>query len=185
MSNANFDNLPRPFDDGACDHLANLELPPIKLSPTDNPESPIDISQLQGLTVIFCYPRSATAKEEIPPEWDAIPGARGCTPQACSFRDNSAALREHGVKHLYGVSTQPTAYQQEFKNRSHLPYELLSDDRLEFATALALPLFQYQGMKLIKRITLAIENGKIVKKWYPVFPPDQNVFEVLNWLKQR
>lgn len=121
----------------------------------------------------------------MPPEWDAIPGARGCTPQACSFRDNLPELKQYGVKNLFGVSTQDTPYQQEVHDRVHLPYDLLSDEKLEFMQGLNLPCFEYKGKKLIKRLSIAIEGDKIVKYWYPIFPPDSNVHEVLKWLKER
>lgn len=145
----------------------------------------MDISKLEGLSIIFCYPRTGAPDETVPPEWDAIPGARGCTPQACSFRDNLPELKQRGVMNLFGLSTQDTLYQQEVRERVHLPYDLLSDEKLEFLKGLNLPSFEYKNMKLIKRLSIAIEDGKIVKYWYPVFPPDSNVNEVLEWLKTR
>ena len=121
----------------------------------------------------------------MPDEWNRIPGARGCTPQACSFRDASNEFQELGVKHIFGVSTQDTPYQQELKQRTHLPYQLLSDENLEMVKALKLPTFEFDGMSLIKRLTLAVEDGKIAHVWYPVFPSDKNAGEVLEWLKTR
>ena len=121
----------------------------------------------------------------MPDEWNRIPGARGCTPQACSFRDASNEFQELGVKHIFGVSTQDTPYQQELKQRTHLPYQLLSDEKLEMVKALKLPTFEFDGMSLIKRLTLAVEDGKIAHVWYPVFPSDKNAGEVLEWLKTR
>ena len=177
--------MPQPIDDGACDHLTGFTIPPIRLPPTSAPDKLVDVSTLDGLSIIFCYPRTGAPDETVPPEWDAIPGARGCTPQACSFRDNLPDLRKHGVKNLYGLSTQSSPYQQEVHDRVHLPYDLLSDAELKFAQALRLPLFEYKGAKLIKRVSVAIEGGKIVKWWYPIFPPDSNVHEVLDWLKSR
>ena len=119
----------------------------------------------------------------MPDEWNQIPGARGCTPQACSFRDASKELLELGVSHIFGVSTQDTPYQQELKERVHLPYQILSDEKLELVKALNLPTFEFNGLTLIKRLTLAVEDGAIVKVWYPVFPSDKNVVEVLEWLR--
>jgi peroxiredoxin len=178
-------DLPKPQDDGACNHLTSLEIPSISLPPTSNPSNPVNISQLPGLTVIFCYPRTGAPGEVVPPAWDSIPGARGCTPQACSFRDNLPQLKSLGVTQLYGLSTQDSQYQQEVHTRLHLPYDLLSDEKLEFQRALNLPTFEWEGHNLIRRLTLAIEDGKVVKWWYPIFPPDSNVSHVIEWLKER
>ncbi|KAF0316071.1 alkyl hydroperoxide reductase thiol specific antioxidant mal allergen [Colletotrichum asianum] len=134
-------NLPPPVDDGACDHLPGLALPSIPLPTASDPSTKIDVSTLPGLVLIFVYPRSASPGEVIPPEWDAIPGARGCTPQACSYRDNAARLAGAGVAHLFGVSAQTAEVQREFREREHLPYELLSDAGLEMARGLGLPTF--------------------------------------------
>jgi len=162
-----------------------MTVPSIRLPPTSAPESPVDVSKLQGLSIIFCYPRTGAPHEVVPPEWDAIPGARGCTPQACSFRDYLPDLRKYGVKNLYGLSTQDTPYQQEVHDRVHLPYDLLSDEKLEFMKGLDLPYFEYKDKKLTKRLSIAIEDGRIVKYWYPIFPPDSNAQEVLQWLEER
>lgn len=142
----------------------------------------MDVSNLSGLAVIFCYPRTGAPDETIPDEWNIIPGARGCTPQACSFRDEMAELRTLGIRAIFGISTQDTPYQQEVKSRVHLPYELLSDADLEFTKALKLPTFEWQGKKLIKRLAFVAEDGLITKVWYPVFPPDANAKEVVAWL---
>lgn len=175
-------DLPVPIDDGACDHLLNATLPSVTLRATNG--LPVHLSVLPtGLTIIFCYPRTGEPNEVIPDEWNYIPGARGCTPQACSFRDNFPALKDHGVSTVYGLSTQSTEYQKEVKERVHLPYELLSDEDLEFATSLKLPTFEWKGNTLIKRMALAIRDGRITKVWYPVFPPDQSAAQVLEWLK--
>ncbi|MCJ1396083.1 hypothetical protein MMC18_008971 [Xylographa bjoerkii] len=178
-------DLPVPTDDGACDHLTNAGLPNTTLPSTGSPSNPLDVSQLHDLTIIFCYPRTGAPDEVVPTTWDAIPGARGCTPQACSFRDNLPALKEHGVKNVYGLSTQGTEYQKEVHDRVHLPYELLSDEGLGFVKAMRLPTIEWEGKQLVKRITLAVEKRKVVKYWYPVFPPDRNVLDVLDWLKGR
>lgn len=165
--------------------MKDFKLPSIKLPPTSDPKKVVDISKLTGLSIIFCYPRTGAPDEVVPPEWDAIPGARGCTPQACSFRDNLPDLQKYGVTNLFGCSTQDTAYQREVHDRVHLPYDLLSDEKLEFLDGLKLPYFEYKGKKLIKRLSVAIEDGKVIKHWYPIFPPDSNVHEVLDWLKTR
>lgn len=145
----------------------------------------MDVSRLPGLAIIFCYPRTGAPGEDIPKEWNIIPGARGCTPQACSFRDEMGELRKRGVQTIYGISTQGTPYQQEVKLRIHLPYDLLSDTDLEFTKKLRLPTFEWQGKTLIKRLALAIEDGRITKVWYPVFPPDANAKEVVAWLASK
>jgi peroxiredoxin len=176
-------DLPVPVDDGACDHLLNHDVAEVALPPTSNPADPINLSTLPGLTVVFCYPRTGRPGEVIPDEWNAIPGARGCTPQACSFRDHFAELKNYNVSQVFGLSTQSTEYQQEVKERLHLPYELLSDEKLEFVDAMKLPIFAWEGRKVVKRATLAIRDGKVVRWWYPVFPSDKNVDSVLDWLR--
>ncbi|KAH9238215.1 hypothetical protein K456DRAFT_1826738, partial [Colletotrichum gloeosporioides 23] len=155
-----------------------LFLPSTPLPTASDPSTSIDVSTLPRLVLIFVYPRSATPGEVIPPEWDAIPGARGCTPQACSYRDNAARLAGAGVAHLFGVSAQTAEVQREFREREHLPYELLSDAGSEMARGLGLPTFEYGGVRLLKRVTMAFEAVRVVRVWYPVFPPDRNVEEV-------
>jgi peroxiredoxin len=173
-------DLPVPKDDGACSHLMGSNMPSVTLFDTSG--QTVDVASLSGLTIVFCYPRTGAPGESITDDWNAIPGARGCTPQACSFRDQLTELRELGVKNVFGLSTQDTPYQAEAKARLHLPYELLSDAELVFAKALKLPTFEWQGRKLIKRLALAIEDAKIIHVWYPVFPPDSNANEVVKWL---
>jgi peroxiredoxin len=175
--------LPKPEDDGACDHLTGLKFPSISLPTTSG--SIVDLSTLSGMTVLFCYPRTGAPNEAITDDWNAIPGARGCTPQACSFRDACDDFKAHGVSRIFGASTQDTPYQQEVRDRTHLPYDLLSDEKQEMIKALKLPVFKWKGTTLIKRLSMTIEDGKIVKVFYPVFPPDQSANEVLNWLKER
>ncbi|KAM0720614.1 hypothetical protein Q7P37_004751 [Cladosporium fusiforme] len=176
-------NLPVPQDDGAATHLTSSKLPSVALPSTAG--NKVDVSTLAGLSIIFCYPRTGGPDENIPAEWDAIPGARGCTPQACSFRDASYRFLADGVSHIFGVSTQDTEYQSEIKERVHLPYQLLSDEKLELAGQLNLPTFEWRGQKLLKRLTMAVEDGIIVKVWYPVFPPDKSADEVLSWLETK
>ncbi|KAJ5939714.1 hypothetical protein N7466_002848 [Penicillium verhagenii] len=175
--------LPVPQDDGACDHLsAHPALSSVSLASTN--QSNVDLSALAGLTLVFCYPRTAQANEEIPDSWNNIPGARGCTPQACSFRDNLPELKRLGVNNLFGLSTQPTNEQAEVHERLHLAYPLLSDSHLEFVRSLSLPVFDWNGMTLVKRITLAIRDGKVIHHWYPIFPSHKNVDFVLDWLRE-
>ncbi|OCK77326.1 hypothetical protein K432DRAFT_358807 [Lepidopterella palustris CBS 459.81] len=174
-------DLPIPQDDGACSHLSNSKVPSLALPSTSG--NTIDLSSLPGLTILFCYPRTGAPNENIPDSWNAIPGARGCTPQACAFRDETERLRKLGVSHLYGLSTQDTGYQLEAKGRLHLLYDILSDERLEFVNALRLPTFEWQNRQLVKRLAIAIDSGTIVKVWYPVFPPDKNAEDVVKWLE--
>lgn len=173
-------DLPVPQDDGACDHLTGMTLPPIGLPSTRG--RVVDLWRLAGTTVVYIYPRTGRPDQEVPTGWNDIPGARGCTPQSCAFRDHYAELQRAGAAHVFGLSTQDTAYQREAAERLHLPFELLSDAGLRLAGALNLPTFEVDGMKLIKRITLIARDGVIVKDFYPVFPPDKNAGEVLAWL---
>jgi peroxiredoxin len=173
------DDLPVPEDDGAADHLRGAPLPPIALPATDG--TSVRLDELSGRTVVFAYPRTGRPGEESPggdDSWNAIPGARGCTPQACSFRDEHAAFAQLGAR-VYGVSAQDTAYQQEAVERLHLPYPLLSDEQLELARALDLPIFQTDGMTLLKRLTLFVSDGRIEDVLYPVFPPDRSAADAL------
>ena len=175
-------DLPVPEDDGAARHLAGMRMPSIVLAATDGTE--VDLASLAGRTVVYIYPRTGRPGVALPDGWDAIPGARGCTPQSCSFRDHFAELTRLGVAHLYGLSTQDTAYQREAVERLHLPFPVLSDERLELARAIKLPIFTTSGMKLLKRMALVIDDGVVTKVFYPVFPPDQNAAEVIDWLRQ-
>jgi len=195
-------NLPVPQDDGACDHLAGMTLPPIGLPSTRG--RVVDLSRLAGTAVVYIYPRTGRPDQELPTGWNAIPGARGCTPQSCAFRDHYEELQRVGADHVYGLSAQDSAYQREAVERLHLPFELLSDAGLELAKALQLPMFEVDGMKLIRRLTLIARDRQIagtprlegaiwgarrgepaiVKVFYPVFPPDRNAGDVLAWLTQ-
>lgn len=174
-------DLPVPRDDGACAHLEGMKLPPLALASTAGRS--VNLSALKGGTVVYIYPRTGRPDRELPPGWNAIPGARGCTPQSCAFRDHYGELKRAGAVQVFGLSTQDTAYQQEAVERLHLPFELLSDEKLEFARALKLPVFEVEGMKLIKRLTLIARDGAIEKVFYPVFPPDRNAGAVLDWFK--
>lgn len=172
-------DLPVPVDDGACDHLAGMRLPSIPLRSTSGRW--VDIGALRGRTVLYCYPRTGRPDREPPPGWNEIPGARGCTPQSCAFRDHHRELQSLGTQ-VFGMSAQSAADQQEAAERLHLPFELLSDSELKFATALRLPTFQVASLTLLKRLTLILRDGRIEKVFYPVFPPDKNAAEVVVWL---
>ena len=172
-------DLPIPHDDGACDHLPGQQIPSVNL--TSTADRKVDLSRLAGKTVVYCYPWTGRPDREIPKGWNEIPGARGCTPQSCAFRDHHGEFQALGVR-VFGLSTQDTDYQQEAAQRLNLPFELLSDSSLAMTRALRLPTFGVEGMTLIKRLTLVIENGQITKVFYPVFPPDKNAAEVVQWL---
>ena len=173
-------DLPIPENDGAADHLLNAAVPPLALPSTTG--ETITVGELPGRTVLFCYPRTGRPDEELPPGWNAIPGARGCTPEACGFRDTNAQFTDLGARVL-ALSTQDSAYQREMAERLHLPFPVLSDERLELTRALGLPTFETSGLTLLKRLTLVIDDGKIRHVFYPVFPPDGHAAEVLDWLR--
>ena len=176
-------DLPVPQDDGAARHLAGKTLPDVTLPATEGPA--VNLAKLAGRSVVYIYPRTGVPGVDAPPGWDDIPGARGCTPQSCSFRDHFAELKTLGVAHVFGLSTQDTDYQREAAKRLHLPFPLLSDAALALTRALDLPTFSVAGMTLIKRMAFVIEDGTIVKVFYPVFPPDRNAAEVIAWLLRR
>jgi peroxiredoxin len=173
-------DLPVPRDDGAARHLAGMKLPAIALAATDG--STVDLAASAGRTVVYIYPRTGRPGVALPKGWDAIPGARGCTPQSWSFRDHFADLNALGVAHLFGLSTQDTDYQREVVERLHLPFAILSDAGLRMARALKLPTFTVAGMILLKRMVLVIDDGRIVKAFYPVFPPNESAGAVVAWL---
>ena len=173
-------DLPVPQDDGAARHLAGIRLPDMALAATDGAQ--VNLSKLKGRTVVYVYPRTGRPGQALPTGWDAIPGARGCTPQSCGFRDHFAELKRLGVAALYGLSTQDTAYQREAAERLHLPFSILSDATLAFTRALRLPTFSVDGMTLIKRMAWVIDDGVLTKVFYPVFPPDRSAAEVVDWL---
>jgi peroxiredoxin len=172
--------IPQPTDDGAASHLAGMRIPSIPLAATDG--TTVDLSTLPGRAVVYAYPRTGIPGIDNPPGWDLIPGARGCSPQSCAFRDHFAELQALGISHLFGLSTQDTAYQREAAGRLHLPFAILSDEHLGLTKALRLPTFETSGMTLLKRLTLLIDDGKIRHVFYPVFPPDRNASEVIAWL---
>jgi peroxiredoxin len=168
-------DLPVPEDDGAADHLTGLELPELEL------ESSQGTVNVRDFGVIYVYPRSGRPDVPLLPNWDETPGARGCTPQSCAFRD---AYADFGVP-VAGLSAQSLDDQLEFAERNRMPYPVISDPERRLGTALGLPTFEIAGLTLYKRITLVAENARIVKVFYPVFPPDANAGDVLNWLRAR
>ena len=172
--------IPAPVDDGAAQHLTGMKMASIALEATDG--RMIDLATLPGRVVVYAYPRTGQPGVENPEGWDMIPGARGCTPQSCAFRDHFAELKALGVSALFGLSTQDSAYQREAAERLHLPFPLLSDERLELAAAMRFPTFETSGMTLMKRLTLVIDDGVITHVFYPVFPPDRSAEDVLAWL---
>jgi len=175
------EDLPRPVDDGAANHLLGRRLPSLALPSTSG--EPVDLCARAGRTVVYAYPR--TGRPDEPPlvdDWDDIPGARGCTPESCAFRDHHAELRAAGAA-VVGLSTQDLEYQREAATRLRLPYPLLSDADLALTRALDLPTFEAAGQVLLRRLTLLVRDGAVEHVWYPVFPPDSHPQEVLSWLQ--
>ena len=175
-------DLPVPVDDGMASHLVGFTVPSQLLPSTNG--TLVDLSTLTGRTVVYCYPRTGRPDQELPPGWNLIPGARGCTPQSCAFRDHHRDLQNLNAR-VFGLSTQDTDYQREVVGRLHLPFPLLSDARLEFAAALRLPTFEVESARLLKRLTLIIRDGTVEQVFYPVFPPDANARQVVEWLLAR
>jgi peroxiredoxin len=175
------DDLPVPEDDGACDHLPGRSLPALRLHATTGDE--VDLAELgaDGTTVLFVYPRTGRPDRPLPTGWDLIPGARGCTPQSCTFRDLHGEFAKRRVE-VVGLSAQSPEELTEFAERVHPPFPLLSDPSLELGEALGLPTFGVDGMTLYKRVTLVIRGGEIVKAFYPIFPPNRNAADILAWL---
>lgn len=175
-------DLPVPEDDGAASHLVGLPVPDVALPSTDG--GPVRLGASSSRTVAYCYPRTGRPGEPpLTEDWDLIPGARGCTPEACSFRDHHDELSSLRVE-VYGISTQGTAYQREAVERLHLPFALLSDADLELTRAMGLPTFDVAGQALLKRLTFVVRDRRIEHVWYPVFPPDRHADEVIIWLRQ-
>jgi len=174
------EGLPVPQDDGAARHLRGAKLPDIALTATDGAQ--VNLGRLNGRTVVYIYPRTGRPGQPTPTGWDDIPGARGCTPQSCSFRDHFAELKRLGVANLFGLSTQDQGYQREAAERLHLPFALLSDADFALTDALRLPTFEVDGMRLIKRMAWVIDDGIISHVFYPVFPPDASAAQVIAWL---
>jgi peroxiredoxin len=174
--------LPVPLDDGAAAHLTGARVPSLPLPSTDG--GPVDLARVAGRVVVYAYPRTGEPdKQPLTEDWDLIPGARGCTPQTCGFRDHFAELQGLGVDAVFGLSTQDTAYQRELARRLHLPFPVLSDVELRLTAALRLPTFTAGNLILLKRLALVVDDGVIAKVFYPVFPPDRNAEEVAAWLR--
>jgi peroxiredoxin len=172
-------DLPVPQDDGACDHLRGLAVPDVTLPSSTGP---VNLGELaRERLVLYVYPRAGRPGRPPPAGWDEIPGARGCTPQSCAFRDHAAELAARDAR-VAGLSAQSLDDQVEFAERNGMPFPIVSDERLELAAALRLPTFEVDGLRLYKRVTLVAERGRIVKVFYPVFPPDRNAADVLAWL---
>ena len=179
----NWSSIPVPVDDGATRHLMGARVASVPLPATTG--EAVDLSALRGRTLVYAYPRTGRPDIENPDGWDMIPGARGCTPQTCSFRDHFAELKELGVDHLFGLSTQDPDYQREAAERLHLPFAILSDERLKLTRTMNLPTFETSGMTLLKRFTLVIDDGVVTHVFYPVFPPDRSASDVIEWLSRR
>lgn len=175
-------DLPVPQDDGACNHLLGMPLPNVALLATDG--SMVNLSQLPGRLVIYCYPMTGQPNVPLPEGWDQIPGARGCTPQSCAFRDHYQELQALNAN-VFGLSVQSTDYQREMATRLHLPFQVLSDEQYQFQKALNLPTFVAAGMTLLKRVTFISHQGRIEAVHYPIFPSDSDPAWVLNYLKSK
>lgn len=174
--------IPAPVDDGGARHLEGLRLPDLPLPATDG--RVVSLGKLSGRSVVYAYPRTGRPDQiAVVDDWDMIPGARGCTPQSCAFRDHHGELLAAGASHVFGLSTQDTVYQQEAVARLHLPFAILSDEQRALTDALRLPTMEVAGLVLLKRMALVIDDGRITKAFYPVFPPDRNAADVLAWLK--
>ncbi|XUM20717.1 peroxiredoxin [Bradyrhizobium oligotrophicum S58] len=182
LLDVDWSRIPAPTDDGAADHLVGTTIPAIGLRATD--DTLVTLSDLPGRTVVFAYPRTGEpGKVSLVEDWDMIPGARGCTPQTCSFRDLFGELKAAGAAHVFGLSTQSNAYQTEMASRLHLPFPVLSDEKLELTNALRLPTMEIAGQTMIKRLAMIVDDARITHVFYPVFPPDRNAGDVLAWLK--
>jgi len=173
-------DLPVPQDDGSCNHLVGMPLPNVALLATDG--SMVNLSQLAGRLVIYCYPMTGQPNVPLPEGWDQIPGARGCTPQSCAFRDHYQELQALNAN-VFGLSVQSTEYQREMATRLHLPFQVLSDEHYQFQKALNLPTFVAAGMTLLKRVTLISHQGRIEAVHYPIFPSDSDPAWVLDYLR--
>jgi peroxiredoxin len=173
-------DLPVPVDDGAADHLKGSQVPEISLRSTGG--DLVDLSRLKGRSVVYCYPRTGLPDRDPPAGWDAIPGARGCTPQSCAYRDHHDELRALGAR-VFGMSTQTPEEQREAAERLRLTFPLLSDSKLRMTKALRLPTFTVDSMTLLKRVTLVLDDGRIERVFYPVFPPDADAGAVIDWVR--
>ena len=183
LLDVDWSKIPAPPDDGAARHLEGMQIADVALPATDGSE--VSLGSLTGRVVVFAYPRTGQPGQiALVDDWDMIPGARGCTPQSCAFRDLHKVLVAAGAQRVYGLSTQDGAYQREAKDRLHLPFQLLSDEKLALSKALRLPTMVVARQTLIKRLAMIIDDGRITKVFYPVFPPDRNASDVLAWLER-
>ena len=186
LFSVDWSKIPAPTDDDAARHIVGSSIPSVQLWSTGG--ELIDLahhSPFDGMVVVYAYPMTGRPDTPLPDGWDMIPGARGCTPQSCAFRDHFEDLRQLSVSHLFGLSTQTTAYQMEAAERLHLPFALLSDSDFKLTEALRLPTFETAGMRLLKRLTMIISQHRIEHVFYPVFPPDRNASDVIDWLRAR
>jgi peroxiredoxin len=174
--------LPVPQDDGAADHLPGRAVPPVSLVSTDGETVRLD-DLGPGRTIVYIYPLTGRPDVDLPEGWDSIPGARGCTPEACGFRDHHNDLLAAGATRVFGLSSQDTDYQREVVERLHLPFPMLSDTALTLAAQLRLPTFRAEDRTLFTRLTLVIRDGVVEHAFYPVFPPGDHAQEVLAWLR--
>lgn len=182
IMDVDWSRIPAPEDDGGTKHLKGMTMPPVALQATDG--SKVTLASLKGRVVVFAYPRTGEpGKIALVDDWDMIPGARGCTPQTCSFRDLFKELKEAGARAVFGLSTQSHDYQKAMTDRLHVPFPVLSDEKLELTKAMNLPTMAVADLTLIKRLALIIDDGRIAHVFYPVFPPDRNAADVLAWLK--
>ncbi|MEF2553403.1 peroxiredoxin [Aurantimonas sp. A2-1-M11] len=177
------DDLTPPTDDGGAAHLAGARMPGVALPATDG--RTVDMSEIAGRVVLYVYPMTGQPGRALPEGWNDFPGARGCTPQSCSFRDHHGELQALGVAAVFGLSTQPTSEQQEAAKRLHLPFALLSDEAGTLRRALDLPWFELDDGSYLKRMAMVIADGRIEAVFYPVFPPDRNAADVIAWLSAR
>jgi peroxiredoxin len=176
------EGLPVPVDDGACDHLVGLAVPALTLESSFGPVSFRELGV--DLAIVYVYPRTGRPDRPIPADWDAIPGARGCTPQSCGFRDHESELTELGAR-VVGLSAQTLEDQLEFAEREHMPFPVVADPELKLGAVLRLPTFTFDGVELYQRVTLILEAAHVAKVFYPVFPPDRNAADVVSWLRER
>ena len=183
LLDVDWSKIPAPVDDGAAAHLPGSQVPDVVLAATDGTD--VSLAKIPGRVIVFAYPRTGQpGQPSLADDWDMIPGARGCTPQTCAFRDLHKVLIEAGAARVFGLSTQDKAYQREAGERLHLPFPLLSDEKLALTKAMRLPSMEVAGQTLIKRLALVIDDGRVTKVFYPVFPPDRNAGDVLAWLQQ-
>lgn len=177
------EDLPVPDHDGAGDRLLNATIPSVLLPSTSGKEVGLAAAAAaDGHLVVYVYPQTGVPGQPVPDGWDRIPGARGCTPQSCAFRDSAGELAALGAS-VFGLSAQPLSEQREFAEREHLPYPLLNDSEFRLACELGLPTFEANGVRYYRRLTFIARAGRVVKVFYPIFPPQDNAGDVIAWLQ--